>query len=303
MVGVRRQEKPSAVLSTLLLYVQLESMSIRACSMDAQSIAFLVMAPTALASQWMHATQGEGKLISKLKPMISMFIHVVGHNELDTRKKPSHSQRVFIARHHDIVPLLRSVDTAWRILSLSINTTTSFTSTHGTGPLYTEHAVITIASMLSRKGQCISVLTRRRCSGLGKNFMVRTDPDLITGRGLTRYEPYLLLRAKYIGVGDFSALGRLKDMETIPISFNRSWKDAPSLSGRLLFDLQKHVQEAVLNKLRRPTTSLTDIAQAKSWKRYTEGYYVGKHVNPELHNELQARGPDTRRRLAVVQLA
>ncbi|KAJ7022727.1 hypothetical protein C8F04DRAFT_1272312 [Mycena alexandri] len=181
---------------------------------------------------WMHASssRGEATLISqsiKLKPMISMFIHVVGYTEVDTGKKLSHSQREFIARHHDIVPLLRSVDTAWHILSLSIITTTSFTSTHGTVPLYTEHAVITIASMLSRK-----------------------------------------------------------DMETIPISFNPSWKNAPSLSGRLLFDLQKHVQEAVLNKLGRPTTSLTDIARAKSWKRYTEGYYVGKHVNPELQNEV-----------------
>ncbi|KAJ7160065.1 ribonuclease H-like domain-containing protein, partial [Mycena filopes] len=42
-----------------------------------------------------------------------------------------------------------------------------------------------------------------------KDFVIQTDPDLITGREITRFDiPYLLFRAKYIGVADFPTLGR-----------------------------------------------------------------------------------------------
>ncbi|KAF9013311.1 ribonuclease H-like domain-containing protein [Cyathus striatus] len=75
-------------------------------------------------------------------------------------------------------------------------------------------------------------------------FVKEADPDIIIGYNIARFDlPYLLLRARALGIKEetFFDITKLVDVpiyiEEHKLGQQREWKDAPDVSGRLLFDL------------------------------------------------------------------
>ncbi|KAJ6584043.1 ribonuclease H-like domain-containing protein [Mycena vulgaris] len=245
----------------------------------------------------------------KLKPMFGVLIRAGGYDKLPAAMKLSHSQLEYKARYNELVDLGCHIDTAWRILSFSIKI--AFPDDNSP-PSYMKNSIIQIAAMVTRKGEpepyLRAIFTLGACSAIcgaevheytdevslllgWKHFLISTDPDVVTGYNVARFDlPYLLFRAKYLDITEFPFLGRLSSVETVSSS-NRSWKEPPTLTGRLLFDVCKHVEETVL------------IRGADTRRRSLVNQYLnefkGDHVDTESHNHLQAGGPDGRRQLAV----
>ncbi|KAJ7701474.1 ribonuclease H-like domain-containing protein [Mycena rosella] len=215
----------------------------------------------------------------ELKAMFGVLIRAGMYHELPAEQKVSGSQLEYITRQ---------ADTAWRIFSFSIKTTLAENN-----PLlsYRQHAVIQIAVMAARKGEpdpyLRVVFTLGTCSAIDgaevheysdetslllgwKEFLNNTDPDVVTGYGEA----------------------------TVPVSFNRSWKDTPMLPGRLVFDVCKHLEKNVMEKLRRAGADAFDVRRAALAMKYLREFDEA-NVDGGLHSELQAGAPDDRRRLAV----
>ncbi|KAJ7486195.1 ribonuclease H-like domain-containing protein [Mycena galericulata] len=230
--------------------------------------------------------------------------------------KVSYRQLEFAAHWSDVSPHVpaqcRPSETAWRILSFDIETTVPEDNTF---PKYTQNAVIQIANMLTRSGEpqpyLRAVFTLGTCSTIPgaevhefsdepslllgwRDFLLDNDPDLITGYNIARFDlPYLLFRAKHIGLGEFPYLGRLTVVETIPRTLNHSWQDAPMIPGRLLFDVYKYARDHIPQKGGAGSLKLGRLC----WEYLDER--KEDDVDFTMNNRLQAGGPEDRYRLAV----
>ncbi|KAJ7780723.1 ribonuclease H-like domain-containing protein [Mycena maculata] len=261
----------------------------------------------------------ESQVDTLLHFMHDCKIMPMGWAEIPPRKyealsgpKVSYRQPEFAVRYNDIAPHSPPPsDTAWRILSFDIETTVPDNGF----PKHTQNAVIQIASMLTRSGEpepyLRAVFTLGTCSPIPgaevhecsdeaslllgwRDLVLDNNPDLVTGYNITRFDlPYLLFRAKHLGLGEFPYLGRIKVAETIPRSLNYSWQDAPMIAGRLLFDVYKYARDHI------PQTS--GMGSLKLGRLCAEHLGEGKEddVDFTMNNRLQAGGPEDRCRLAV----
>ncbi|KAJ7451672.1 ribonuclease H-like domain-containing protein [Mycena latifolia] len=249
-----------------------------------------------------------------LKPMFDVLIRAGRYHEVPEEQRVSHSQVEYTAQYKDLVSLGQQTDTAWKIFSFSIKTT------EGRVPSYINNAVIQIAAMVARKGESKpylrAIFTLGTCSAIvgaevhqytdeaslllgWKEFLMKSDPDVVTGYDIAKFGiPYLIFRANHLGLAGFSALGRLDGEQTVPASFDRSWKDTPTLTGRLVFDVGKHIWDTVKDKVRRSAADSSDFRRDALVTKYLEEF-KGDDVDNKCQNTLQEGGPDDRRRLAV----
>ncbi|KAL0953498.1 hypothetical protein HGRIS_004725 [Hohenbuehelia grisea] len=177
--------------------------------------------------------------------------------------------------------------------------------------------VIQIANMVTRQGESRpfirNVFTLNTCSNIvgsqvisyddeaklleeWRNFVEEVDPDVIIGYNTANFDiPYLMDRAKALGVKEFPKLGRLKDVkaEVKETHFSskaygqRDSKDT-QLDGRLQMDLLQFMQRE--HKLR--SYSLNSVC----------AQFLGEQKEDVHHSvitELQNGTPESRRRLAV----
>lgn len=128
-----------------------------------------------------------------------------------------------------------------------------------------------------------------------QQFILETDPDLLTGYNILNFDlPYLLRRAETLGVSSFTKLGRMKDEEskiTERDSFSKQMGNRKlvfvNISGRVIFDLFPIVlREHKLRSMSLNAVSFHFLNEKKE--------DVHHSMITELHNESSL----TRRRLA-----
>ncbi|KAF9078186.1 DNA polymerase family B-domain-containing protein [Rhodocollybia butyracea] len=187
----------------------------------------------------------------------------------------------------------------------------------GRFPTANEDPVIQIANMVTRQGDAQpfirNVFTLNSCSHIvgsqvlsfddeenmlekWKEFVEEVDPDLVIGYNISGFDfPYLMDRAKHLGVQKFPFLGRLKGVQTKVKDTHfsskaygqRDSKETP-LDGRLQLDLLQFMQRE--HKLRSYT--LNSVCS----------HFLGEQKEDVHHSvitELQNGTPESRRRLAV----
>ena len=177
--------------------------------------------------------------------------------------------------------------------------------------------VIQIANLVSVQGEdepvAKNVFTLKGCSSIAgtqilsfddekdllsawKDFLVACDPDVITGYNIINFDtPYLLDRARTLGVEDFPYIGRLKNhastMKESTFSskaYGTSTSKDITIFGRIQFDL------------------LTVIRREYKLRSYTlnavSAHFLGQQkedVHYSIITDLQNGTDETRRRLAV----
>ncbi|KIY70795.1 hypothetical protein CYLTODRAFT_487810 [Cylindrobasidium torrendii FP15055 ss-10] len=177
--------------------------------------------------------------------------------------------------------------------------------------------VIQIANMVTRQGESQpfvrNVFTLQDCSHIvgsqvisskdekvllqkWRDFVEEVDPDVVIGYNIAGFDfPYLLDRAKALGLKTFPFLGRLRNTETRVKDTHfsskaygqRDSKETP-LDGRLQLDLLQYMQRE--HKLR--SYSLNAVC----------AQFLGEQKEDVHHSvitELQNGSPESRRRLAV----
>ncbi|KAG2226707.1 hypothetical protein INT45_001054 [Circinella minor] len=129
-----------------------------------------------------------------------------------------------------------------------------------------------------------------------KDFVTEVDPDVIIGYNTSNFDfPYLLNRAKHLGVTKFPFLGRVKGIKTeardtkfSSKAFGTRENKTINLEGRLQLDLLQAIQRDY--KLRSYT--LNSVC----------AHFLGEQkedVHHSIITELQNGNSETRRRLAV----
>jgi len=129
-----------------------------------------------------------------------------------------------------------------------------------------------------------------------QNFLVRVDPDVITGYNIANFDfPYLLDRAEHLNVPKFREWSRLKGVKSVARDTNFSSKQmgnrdtkATNISGRLQLDLLQLIQRD--HHLRSYT--LNSVCQ----------HFLGEQkedVHHSMITELFEGTPESRRRLAL----
>ncbi|KAJ7079728.1 ribonuclease H-like domain-containing protein [Mycena belliarum] len=179
----------------------------------------------------------------------------------------SHNQEEVIIKHEDIV-FHPEIQRALPLATLSFDIETRvrddevFTPFHRTA----EMPVLQISSIIQFGTRSYrTIFTLGGCAPISgvqirafrheasmllawKEFVVTSDPDLVVGHNIARYDfIYLLLRAEVLRLSDFACLGRLKGLKATALKVRpgafRTWKDAPVLAGRLQLDLYQYIQE------------------------------------------------------------
>ncbi|KAF7721640.1 DNA-directed DNA polymerase delta [Apophysomyces ossiformis] len=129
-----------------------------------------------------------------------------------------------------------------------------------------------------------------------RDFVMEVDPDVIIGYNISNFDfPYLLDRAKHLGVAKFPYFGRIKGRRTEAKDTKFSSKaygtrenKAINIEGRLQLDMLQAIQRDY--KLRSYTLNAV-CAQFLGEQK--------EDVHHSIITELQNGNPDTRRRLAV----
>ncbi|KAI9472165.1 MAG: DNA polymerase family B-domain-containing protein [Benjaminiella poitrasii] len=128
------------------------------------------------------------------------------------------------------------------------------------------------------------------------DFIRQVDPDVIIGYNTTNFDfPYLLDRAKHLGVDDFPFLGRIKGIRTeakdtkfTSKAYGTRENKAINLEGRLQLDILQAIQRDY--KLRSYTLNSVSAEFLNEQK---------EDVHYSIITELQNGNAETRRRLAV----
>ncbi|KAI8336982.1 DNA polymerase family B-domain-containing protein [Chlamydoabsidia padenii] len=129
-----------------------------------------------------------------------------------------------------------------------------------------------------------------------RDFFVEVDPDVVIGYNTSNFDfPYLLDRAKHLGLAKFPFLGRIKGTKTeakntkfSSKAFGTRENKAINLEGRLQLDMYQAIQRDY--KLR--SYSLNSVS----------AHFLGEQkedVHHSIITELQNGNSETRRRLAV----
>ncbi|KAJ6504625.1 ribonuclease H-like domain-containing protein [Mycena vitilis] len=180
-------------------------------------------------------------------------------------------------------------------------------------PRYEHEAIIQIGNMLAIKGadapysRCI--FTLNSCSPINgaevksfatesemllawKKFVIESDPDIITGHNIGRFDfPQLILRAAVLELDKFSCQDVYATVEKLPVN-QRVWSGAPVLAGRLQLDTNLYMETLQSRRVLGKSNTLNSVA--------TE--YLGdkkEGVSYLMINDLQMGGPQQRKRLAV----
>ncbi|KAJ7078683.1 ribonuclease H-like domain-containing protein [Mycena epipterygia] len=243
------------------------------------------------------------------------------YQAVESSKTLSYNQREVMINHKDII--FHPREGRWnksiplRILSFDIETMVradnQFTPYHQTA----EMPVIQIGNVVEHGQRSFrSVFTLDGCTKIAgaqvnsfpneasmlhawKQFIIASDPDLITGHNIGRFDfVYLIFRAEVLGLQDFSCLGRLKGLNAKAVKMRsqaekRPWKDAPVLSGRLQIDTFQYIEERNIrnNFLKR---SYTLDAVARDFLKSSK-----EDLPFQIINSLQEGSDDDRKRLAV----
>ncbi|KAI9201944.1 DNA polymerase family B-domain-containing protein [Polychytrium aggregatum] len=178
-------------------------------------------------------------------------------------------------------------------------------------------SVIQIANMVTIQGQkepfIRNVFTLKSCANIigthilsfenegdmllkWSKFVQEVDPDIITGYNIQNFDiPYLIDRAKTLGVADFPYMGRIKETKTVVRDSHFQSKalgardnKTTNLEGRLQFDVLQIVQRD--HKLRSYTLNSVCAHFLAEQK---------EDVHYSIITDLQNGNDETRRRLAV----
>lgn len=200
-----------------------------------------------------------------------------------------------------------------RILSFDIECT----GRKGIFPEPEHDAVIQIANVISKYGEPTpfvrNVFTVDTCSPIigsqifehkteeemlkhWRDFIVRADPDVIIGYNIANFDlPYLLDRAKALGVRDFPYFGRLsnvqqevKDSHFSSRAYGTRENKVVNIEGRMQLDLLQFCQREY--KLRSYTLNSVSAHFLNEQK---------EDVHHSIIADLQKGNSETRRRLAV----
>eukprot|EP00929_Paragymnodinium_shiwhaense_P105428 TRINITY_DN7044_c0_g1_i1.p1 TRINITY_DN7044_c0_g1~~TRINITY_DN7044_c0_g1_i1.p1 ORF type:complete len:1040 (-),score=307.96 TRINITY_DN7044_c0_g1_i1:396-3515(-) len=123
-----------------------------------------------------------------------------------------------------------------------------------------------------------------------RDFIEKTDPDLLTGYNIVNFDlPYLLERAETLGLTDFPLLGRTKDRSRVRIN-NFGGRDVTDINieGRVQFDMLA----VILKEYKLRSYSLNAVSAE----------YLGdqkEDVHYSMIGELFTTSAETRRRLAI----
>ncbi|KDR82863.1 hypothetical protein GALMADRAFT_238478 [Galerina marginata CBS 339.88] len=150
-----------------------------------------------------------------------------------------------------------------RILSFDIET--GIPSTEGQFPSALHDPVIQIGNMVSTYGQpnpsIRAIFTLGTCSPIAgtqvlafekekelltewRKFFMEVDPDIVIGYNITQFDvPYLLNRARTLGLADFAYLGRVKSSPQRLGAWRPNFWNCPGYDGRLLLDVYHHIRE------------------------------------------------------------
>ncbi|KAJ6584038.1 ribonuclease H-like domain-containing protein [Mycena vulgaris] len=257
----------------------------------------------------------------KVQAMSWMEVPVGKYQAVEGSKTLSYNQAEVTLNHEDIIfhaPAGQWNESApLRILSFDIETRVpadmTFTPYHNTAKM----PVIQIGNIITSRGgpsyRCIFTLDG--CAKIQgakvlsfadensmllawKQFMVESDPDLITGHNIARFDfVYLILRAEALGLSDFACLGRLKGVSARALRVSprarRAWKDAPVLAGRLQIDIYQYMEERnIRNRFQGRSYKLNDLSND----------FLGKQkedLSFTIINQLQDGDDEDRKRLAV----
>ncbi|KAJ6585338.1 ribonuclease H-like domain-containing protein [Mycena capillaripes] len=236
----------------------------------------------------------------------------------------SHNQTEVMIKHKDII--IHASEGQWkksaplRILSFDIETRVrqdfKFTQYHQTAEL----PVIQIGNIIQINGDnprtYRGIFTLRGCTEIAgaevrsfenesamlsawRQFIVDSDPDLITGHNIARFDfVYLLFRAEKLGLPIFPCLGRLQGVNATALKVNpgamRLWKDAPVLAGRLQLDTYQYIQEWNARNRGGARRLYTLNAVSQDFLDSTK-----EDLNFKLINGLQDGTDDDRKNLAV----
>ncbi|KAI8977005.1 DNA polymerase family B-domain-containing protein [Mycotypha africana] len=127
-------------------------------------------------------------------------------------------------------------------------------------------------------------------------FFLDVDPDVVIGYNTTNFDiPYLLDRAKHLGVNSFPFLGRIKNIRTEAKDSRFSSKAYGTLESKSI-NMEGRLQLDVLQAIRRDYKLRSYTLNAVSAEFLKE---QKEDVHHSIITELQNGNPDTRRRLAV----
>ncbi|KAF7364884.1 DNA polymerase [Mycena venus] len=261
----------------------------------------------------------------KTKAMTWMEIPPSKFKPVTESERLSHNQVEFVVQHDDIIfhppegPWAKSAPL--RILSFDIE---AMIAPDNGMPRYDHEPIIQIGNMLAMNGAPYpynrSIFTLNTCSPIDgaevksfdsesamllawRDFVVETDPDLIIGYNIGKFDfPQLILRAEIFGLDQFPYLGRLKGARAtakkLPAN-KRYSKDAPILAGRLQLDVMQHMQEGTVE---RTTKERTPTGKPKCDLNTVSFEFLGKRKE-EIHymkiNPLQLGSTEDRKQLAV----
>ena len=238
-------------------------------------------------------------------------------NMIPVRDRQSHCQIEAYCHYRDIIA--HPIDGDWakmaplRVLSFDIECA----GRKGVFPDANIDPVIQIANVVTRYGEekpfVRNVFCMDTCSLIvntqvfehrkeedmllaWRDFIEKVDPDVIIGYNIANFDfPYLLNRAKALGVGRFPFLARLKNMKSVVESSNFASKQmgarethATNVNGRLQLDLLQLVQRDY--HLRSYTLNSVSAEFLNEQK---------EDVHHTMITELYNGTPESRRRLAV----
>jgi DNA polymerase delta subunit 1 len=278
----------------------------------------------------MFATGGDGVMTyDNIQYLLRMMIDckIVGmswitlpkgtYSMVNPKDRISTCQLEVTIDHKDMIP--HQPEGAWlksaplRILSFDIECA----GRKGIFPEAEHDAVIQIANVVSRSGESRpfvrNVFTVNTCAPITgseifehederdmlmawKNFIVKVDPDVVIGYNTTNFDlPYLLDRAKTLGLGQFPFFGRLKNVKQeikdsvfSSKAYGTRESKAINIDGRMQLDLLQFIQREY--KLRSYTLNSVSAHFLNEQKEEVQ------HSNI---TELQNGNMETRRRLAV----
>ncbi|KAJ7451666.1 ribonuclease H-like domain-containing protein [Mycena latifolia] len=254
----------------------------------------------------------------KVQAMSWMELPVGKYQAVEGSETLSHSQAEFTIKHEDIIfhPEWNK-STPLKILSFDIETRVPVDMTFTKYHQRAEMPVIQIGNIiqLGKDHSYRSVFTFRGCAEITgaevrsfpdeasmllawKQFIITSDPDLITGFNTACFDfIYLLLRAEALEIPDFACLGRLKGLESIAHKVapgvDRTFRDAPVLAGRLQIDIFQYIREKNIRApLRITSFSLNGVSS----------HFLSlnkEDLSFRIINSLQDGDDNDRKRLAV----
>ncbi|KIM43285.1 hypothetical protein M413DRAFT_444100 [Hebeloma cylindrosporum] len=127
------------------------------------------------------------------------------------------------------------------------------------------NSIIQIGNMVSQYGQSTpfirNAFTLGTCSPISgttvfsfeeespllmawQKFFLEVDPDIVIGYNITQFDiPYLLNRARALGLRHFPFFGRIKSLPQRLKKRQPNWLECPGYEGRLVLDVFHHIRE------------------------------------------------------------